>query len=194
MAKKDDTKPDTGDNADEPDTGDATAADVEKWKGLARKHEARAKAAQAEIDKAKAEAATANKSDMDKLSSTVEQLRADLAEERRKSMVAEIAADKGLSPAQARRLTGSTREELEADADDIVEAFGIKPDKGDDDDKGDKSDKAGTNGKGDQGDKPGIGRPKEKLRPGAAGDDTEGEIDRKKADELAKDIESGGFM
>ena len=49
----------------------------------------------------------------------------------------EIAAEKGLTPAQARRLVGNTREELEADADELLEAFGAKkpeskPESGDD--------------------------------------------------------------
>lgn len=35
----------------------------------------------------------------------------------------EVAADKGLTPAQAKRLVGSTREELEADADELVSTF-----------------------------------------------------------------------
>jgi hypothetical protein len=189
----DDDKPGTGDD-DKPGTGDATAAEIKKWKDLGQKWEARAKASKAEIDKVKAEAASANKSDMDKLTATVQQLSADLAEERRKSMVAEIAAAKGLSPAQAKRLTGSTRDELEADADDIVEAFGIKSDKGKDDDKADTADKDGKDGKDGKESGPGIGRPRETLRPGAASADDEGEIDRKKADELAKSIEAGGFM
>lgn len=36
----------------------------------------------------------------------------------------EVGADKGLTPAQAKRLTGTTREELESDADELREAFG----------------------------------------------------------------------
>jgi hypothetical protein len=35
----------------------------------------------------------------------------------------EVADEKGLTPAQARRLVGSTRDELEADAAEILEAF-----------------------------------------------------------------------
>lgn len=35
----------------------------------------------------------------------------------------EVADEKGLTPAQAKRLVGSTREELEADADDILSSF-----------------------------------------------------------------------
>lgn len=37
----------------------------------------------------------------------------------------EVADEKGLTPAQARRLVGTTREELEADADDVLTAFPI---------------------------------------------------------------------
>jgi FKBP-type peptidyl-prolyl cis-trans isomerase (trigger factor) len=38
----------------------------------------------------------------------------------------EVADEKGLTPAQARRLVGSTREELEADADEVIATFPIK--------------------------------------------------------------------
>lgn len=47
--------------------------------------------------------------------------RADEAEAR--ALRLEVAADKGLTPVQAKRLVGSTKEELEADADEILEAF-----------------------------------------------------------------------
>ena len=39
----------------------------------------------------------------------------------------EVADEKGLTPAQARRLVGSTREELETDADDVLAAFPVTP-------------------------------------------------------------------
>jgi len=42
------------------------------------------------------------------------------------AMRREVADEKGLTPAQARRLVGSTREELEADADDILASFPVK--------------------------------------------------------------------
>ena len=38
----------------------------------------------------------------------------------------EVADEKGLTPAQARRLVGSTREELESDAEDVLATFPIK--------------------------------------------------------------------
>jgi cell division septum initiation protein DivIVA len=43
----------------------------------------------------------------------------------------EIAAEKGLTPAQAKRLVGETREELEADASELLETF--KPASAEDD-------------------------------------------------------------
>lgn len=49
-----------------------------------------------------------------------------------RALRAEIASAKGLTAAQAKRLTGSTREELEADADDLLESFpASKDDEGD---------------------------------------------------------------
>jgi hypothetical protein len=44
----------------------------------------------------------------------------------------EVASEKGLTPAQAKRLVGETREELEADADELVATF--KPAESDDPD------------------------------------------------------------
>jgi len=41
-----------------------------------------------------------------------------------------VAADRGLTQKQARRLVGSTREELEADADDLLASFGTPADGG----------------------------------------------------------------
>lgn len=38
----------------------------------------------------------------------------------------EVADEKGLTPAQARRLVGSSREELESDADDVIATFPVK--------------------------------------------------------------------
>lgn len=196
---EEDTSTATDDADDTTGTDDAGASEAEKWKRLARKHEGRAKAAQAEIEKLKAGATSASESDMDKLRSTVEELRSDLAEERRKAMVAEIAAERGLTPAQAKRLTGSTREEIEEDADEIVEAFGIKPDKGSKSGSkagdGDGSNGSDDDGQGDDGDTAGRGksRPKEKLRGGASSEsDTDGRSGEELADEVLKRTR-GGF-
>jgi hypothetical protein len=47
----------------------------------------------------------------------------------------EVAMEKGLSPLQAKRLVGETKEELEADADEILELFGPKPTGDEDEDE-----------------------------------------------------------
>src|SRR5690606_14564777 len=51
-------------------------------------------------------------------------LERELAETRREALRLEVAMAKGLTAAQARRLVGDTREELEADADELLELFG----------------------------------------------------------------------
>lgn len=98
-----------------------------------------------------------------------------------KSLRLEIAAAKGLSVAQAKRLVGSSREELEADADELLEAFGSKTGGDDKDGKGGKPDVRR--------------RPTEDLRSGARTDaGEEEEIDAKKADEIADKVaKSSGF-
>lgn len=64
----------------------------------------------------------------------------------------EVALEKGLTAAQARRLSGSTREELEADADSYIEEHGI--------------------GKGDgEGEGPPSNRPRGRLTTGLGGND-----------------------
>lgn len=68
----------------------------------------------------------ASKSELEKLTE-----KATTAEQRAEALEAqllrlEIAAEKGLSKKQAARLQGKTREELEADADELIEVFGSK--------------------------------------------------------------------
>ncbi|MEV4767791.1 hypothetical protein [Micromonospora humida] len=56
---------------------------------------------------------------------TAAEQRAEQAELR--ALRLEVAAEKGLTPAQAKRLVGASREELEADADDILATFPTSP-------------------------------------------------------------------
>jgi hypothetical protein len=190
MAKDDKSATDDDKGKDDDTLGDAGKRALTAERDARRKAENDLKTARDELGKVKADQ-DASKSDMQKVLDKVAGLETRAEEAERKALVAEVASEQKLTPAQARRLQGSTRDELEADAKDLLEAFGSKAEG---DGKGKNDGKGDDDGKGDKGDKPGIGRPKEKLRPGAAGDDDEGEIDRKKADELAKDIESGGFM
>lgn len=104
-------------------------AEAEKWKGLSRKHEDRSKeneSASDELKKLKESSLSdqqrrdaADKAAQDKLDDL--ERRANEADAR--ALRAEVAAEKKLTAAQARRLAGTTREELEADADDLLETF-----------------------------------------------------------------------
>lgn len=184
------------DRDDEPGTG-TSSDEVIKWKRLARKHEDRWKALKAELDELKARASSSEQSDMDKLRSTIEQLRSELAEERHKNLVAEVAAAKGLTPRQARWLRGKTREELEDEADEILEAFGARPKpamgtsdqpgKGDpdDDNRSDEDGQAGDDGSTGSGARSGRGRPREKLIGGAS---SASDTDTESGEELAEQV------
>ena len=187
---------DTIDRDDEPDMG-TSSDEVTKWKRLARKHEDRWKALKAELDELKARASSSEQSDMDKLRSTIEQLRSELAEERHKNLVAEVAAAKGLTPRQARWLRGKTREELEDEADEILEAFGARPKpamgtsdqpgKGDpdDDNRSDEDGQADDDGSTGSGARSGRGRPREKLIGGAS---SASDTDTESGEELAEQV------
>jgi len=151
-----DTPPENPPDEPEPQPDpEPTAPDgdeVAKWKALARKHEARAKAGAA-AEKRLAELEDANKSELQRAAESARswQERAEAAELR--AMRAEVAARKGLTAAQAKRLQGSTEEELEADADELLSAFQAEPP---------------TNGT--AGLPPADRRPEPRLRPGAVPD------------------------
>lgn len=116
------------------------------------------------------------KSDSDKVSEQLDALQKQLEEEKEARTRSEaealrlrVAQAKGLTEAQAKRLQGSTQEELEADADDLLETFG---------------------GKDDPSEKKGLGRPKESLQPGASNEDDETEVSAKEAADIADRIAS----
>jgi len=95
---------------------------VEFWKQKAREQETRAKANASAAEK------LAAFEDRDKTEAQRLTDRADAAEKRAtdlesRALRLEVASEKGLTPAQAKRLIGATREELEADADDLLATF-----------------------------------------------------------------------
>lgn len=110
-----------------PPAEPATPADPPKpaepdWKALARQWETRAKENKSAADKL-AEIEAANQTEAEKAAA-----KAAAAEERAtqaelRALRLEVAAEKGLTPAQAKRLVGSTREELEADAAELLDTF-----------------------------------------------------------------------
>ena len=175
----DDTK--TDDDTKGTDTGPDYKAEAEKWKALARKHEDQAKKNHDALEKLKADA-DASKSDMDKVTEKLSALEKRAEEAERKALIAEVAANKKLPGAIASRLKGSTREELESDADELLEAFGGGSDKDETKNEDDKSDTNGDTAKSKS-------APKEKLKGGASTSDQD---DAPDPDKLADKILSRG--
>lgn len=150
---------------------------------LAKEREARRKAEQeaktnADAAKRLKQAEDADKSEMDKLNE-----RASAAEKRAEKAEANelrltVASEKGLTSAQMKRISGSTREELEADADEYRKEHGLAKSEGDEGDDGGKGDSSSRR------------RPKEQLRPGASSDDEDSAQD---PDKLAESILKSPF-
>lgn len=113
--------------APEPEAPEAPEAPVvdetEKWKALARKHETNAKA-NAAAAKRLAEIEEQGKSETQRLTDATTAAEQRAADAELRALRLEVGADKGLTPKQARRLVGTTREELETDADELLTDFG----------------------------------------------------------------------
>jgi len=138
-----------------PDTqglGDAGKRALEAERKARAAAEKRAREAEAKVK----EAEDADKSEVERLQSQVAELTKTAEAATARADRFEVAAAKGLSLAHARRLVGSTKEELEADADAMRSELGI-----------------GDEPKG----KP-TGRPQEDLKAGASNKD-DGEPDPK---------------
>lgn len=93
------------------------------WKAEARKHEQRAKdnAQKAKDYDALVES---QKTEAQRLQDRADQAERDLAASRVEALRLRVAAEKGLTPKQAARLQGTTEDELNADADDLLAEFG----------------------------------------------------------------------
>lgn len=120
-----DSKPDADPKGDLGDAG-KKALDAE------RKARRDAEKALAEAQAQLKELSDKDKSETDKLRDELSTLKQERDAAAAKVLRSEIAMAKGLTAAQAKRLVGSTQEELEADADEILEAFpaasgGAKP-------------------------------------------------------------------
>ena len=103
-----------------------TQADVDRIVAdrLKREREAtRAKYADYDDLKAKAAGATS-------LEERVADIERQARESEQRALRAEIANAKGLTPSQAKRLVGATREELEADADELLADIGAQKKQG----------------------------------------------------------------
>jgi hypothetical protein len=139
--------------APEPELGEAGK------KALQQERRAR-KAAEKELEEIKARLQgieDKDKSESDKLREAAATAEKKAQDAELRAMRLEVATEKGLTPAQAKRLVGATKEELESDADDFLES--IKP---------------------DESGKPPGGKPQEQLRGGGDPTDTPEEMDPRK--------------
>lgn len=99
-----------------------TQADVDK---IVRERVARERSKYADYDELK------NKAGQSKtLEDRVAEIERAASESEKRALRAEVANAKGLTPTQAKRLIGGTREELEADADDLLKDIGAQMQKG----------------------------------------------------------------
>lgn len=156
--------PDSGPTAGQPDKT-FTQAEIDKIVADRLTRE-RAKYADYEDLKASAdrlkELEERDKSEAEKAAQRAEAAEKKLAEAESRALRLEIAHEKGLTPSQAKRLVGSSKEELEADADELLEAFKSTDDRSDSPSR----------------------RPKEKLRPGASSQEEPDVSPSKVADEI----------
>lgn len=154
---------------DEQQLGDPGKRALDAERKSRQAAERRAREAEAKLKAAE----DAEKSALERLQGQVAELtkRAEAAEAKADRF--EVAAAKGLTLSQARRLVGNTKEELEADADALRADLGLdKDDSGKDDAKS-----------------AGMGLPKESLRPGASN----AEDEQPDAGKLADSILSTGL-
>jgi hypothetical protein len=96
--------------------------EAKRWKARAREAEARAKKG-TEAAERLAALEDASKSDLEKAQEKAAELERRAADAEAHALRLEVAHDKGLSPSQAKRLVGATKEELEADAEELLGAF-----------------------------------------------------------------------
>ena len=113
----------------DPDTrtgaGDDPAAEVDRLRAELRKArhwEERAKANADAAERLK-EIEDSKKTELEKLTEQQAAAERRAAEAEQRAMRLEVAAAKGLTPAQAKRLVGTTVDELEADAEELLASF-----------------------------------------------------------------------
>ncbi len=114
-----------GDQQPEPFDAERAQAKIKKANQEAASLRARLKELEPLAAKAK-ELEDAGRSDLEKLTARAEKAEREHAETVARALRLEVAFDKGLTPAQAKRLVGANRDELEADADEILRDFPVK--------------------------------------------------------------------
>lgn len=176
MAGKTDETPSVSDGPSKEDFEKMKAA-LAKANEEAKNYRLAAKAKDDELSKLKSDQ-DSSKSEMDKIQEQIAGLtqRAEKAE--REALVAKVAQAKEIPAALAGRLAGATQEELEADADALIEALGL--------DQGKKEIAESKSN--------GFARPREALKPGASSDDTDSELTAEQAKKIADGILESEFV
>src|SRR5512142_2042771 len=111
-----------GDEGDDDDDIEKVRADRDRWRKEARKWEGRAKENAGAADKLKA-LEDQNKTEAQKAEDARKAAEADRDSTKAELLRLRVAMKKGLTDAQAKRLVGTTEEELEADADELLSSF-----------------------------------------------------------------------
>lgn len=131
MPEENEVTPETGESGQDGTAAKPTET-VEFWKSKAREQEKRAKA-NADAAKRLSEIEEAQKTEQQKSAEAREAAERKASEAQTNALKLEVALDKapdGMSLAQvrklAKRLTGSSQEELESDADELFGEFGPK--------------------------------------------------------------------
>ncbi len=176
--KKDETKPDA-----KPDDGlgDAGKRALDSERKARRDAEGKLKKAEDQLEQLKRDG-DSSKSEMEKVREQITKLEKRAEEAELKVLRAEIAQKKNLPPALARWLHGASREELEANADELLEAVGKKSDGAKPD--GESKDGAKPDGKDD--DKSPFGKPREILKSGASNEGDQEPDPEKLAESILK--------
>lgn len=116
---------------DQQQTDDLSAEALRKALDKARREAANYRTKVRELEplasKAK-ELEDAGRTELEKLTARAEQAERERTEAASRALRLEVAFHKGLTPAQAKRLVGGNRDELEADADEILRDFPVKTD------------------------------------------------------------------
>jgi hypothetical protein len=114
--------PEAEEQQPEPFDPERAQAKIKKANQEAANLRARLKELEPLAAKAK-ELEEAGRSDLEKLTARAESAERERAELATRALRLEVAFEKGLTPAQAKRLVGTSREELEQDADEILRDF-----------------------------------------------------------------------
>lgn len=113
-----------GDNKNEPEPFDEERAKAKIRKANSEAEQLRKRLKDAEAKAAKYdELEDANKSEQQKLADKVAEAERKAQEAEARALRFEVAHERGLTAAQAKRLVGTTREELDADATELLDSF-----------------------------------------------------------------------